>query len=356
MKTNDVMNIPGNLYLEGKPGRTCIVGGQEFLFFSGYNYLGVNEDEEFIALVNEGITKYGWVFPSSRISNTRLALYEECEAMLSAITGTEETVLMPSGYAAGRMSTSYFEGFVLNAPGSHPAILQGKPPGIDFQQWKDWLLNGYVKPKTAVPLVIASDSVSPLTAQINDFSFLSDLPPSSITVIDDSHGIGLIGENGNGISAALPYDGSIEYLLTYSLAKAFGIAGGAVSCTSARAAFFRSLPEYTGITPLSPAQIYAFIKGQLIYQRQREKLRFNINYFKNCISSLTAIRYAEGFPVFVLPPGVDEKQFFHHGILISSFSYPDPAGQKLNRIVLNALHTKDDLEKLANVLRMIYPT
>ena len=88
MKAHDVMNIPGNLYLEGKPGRTCRVDGQEFMFFSGYNYLGVNEDEEFIALVNEGISKYGWVFPSSRISNTRLALYEECEAMLSAITRT----------------------------------------------------------------------------------------------------------------------------------------------------------------------------------------------------------------------------------------------------------------------------
>ena len=38
--------------------------------------------------------------------------------------------------------------------------------------------------------------------------------------------------------------------------------------------------------------------------------------------------------------------FEEKGVIISSFSYPDPAGKKYNRIVLNALHTKDDMDYL----------
>jgi len=340
-----------NLYLDGKPGRTCTVNGQEFLFFSGYNYLGINEDAEFNALIAAGAAKYGWVFPSSRISNTRLAVYEECEALLSSITNTEDTVLLPSGYAAGRMATSYFHTAVHNAPGSHPAILQHRSGDIDFQEWTEWLVNAYVPKGKADPLVLAADAVSPLRATVTDFSFLEQLPGATVMVIDDSHGIGLLGENGRGASSALPVNAGIEYLLTYSLAKAFGISGGAVSCSSARARYFRSLPEYTGVTPVSPAQVYAFVNGQHIYQRKREKLAVNMAYFRSCIKDLPGIRYTEGLPVFILPRAVNEADFYRQGILISSFSYPDPAGQKLNRIVINALHTKNDLDKLAGIIR-----
>ncbi len=61
------------------PGRTCMIDGKEFLFFSGYSYLGMNHVKKFKDFVKEGIDKYGILFPSSRISNTRLKLYEKFE-------------------------------------------------------------------------------------------------------------------------------------------------------------------------------------------------------------------------------------------------------------------------------------
>src|SRR3954453_15264790 len=87
-----------------RPGRTAFVNNEEHLFFSGYSYLGMQYVPEFVALLKEGIDKYGWLFPSSRISNTRLKLYEECEVLLSSVTGTEDTVLVSSGFTAGRMA------------------------------------------------------------------------------------------------------------------------------------------------------------------------------------------------------------------------------------------------------------
>lgn len=338
------------LYLDSKPGRTATVKGKEYIFFSGYNYLGVNADAEFTALVAEGTDKYGWLYPSSRISNTRLAVYEECEALLSKLTGTEDTVLLPSGFAAGRVASSYHKGVVNNAPGSHPAILQHKSKLTDFNDWGNWVLQQSVKTKADAPLIIASDSVNPLTATIHDFSFLKEAKSPVVAVIDDSHGIGIIGDNGKGASALMPANDRLDSLFTYSLSKAYGISGGAISCSTAWAKKFKTVPEYSAVTPLSPAQVFAFNKGQHIYNRQRKKLMDNIVYFETCIKNLAGIQRQPGLPVFILPTFINESLFFDQGILISSFPYPDPKGKTLKRIVLNALHTRADLDRLTLVL------
>lgn len=342
---------PDNLYLDRKPTRTTSVNGKEYLFFSGYNYLGVNADREFIELILEGTDLYGWLYPSSRISNTRLSVYEECEAILSALTGCEDTILLPSGFAAGRVASSYHHTTVHNAPGSHPAILQHKAQLNDFKIWSEQIIE---RSASTGPLIIASDSVNPLTSIINNFNFLEQVDNPITAVIDDSHGIGIIGQNGSGASRSVPQSDQLRYLFTYSLSKAYGISGGAISCSKAEAEKFRHLPEYSGVTPSSPAQVFAFNKGQHIYHRQRQKLMDNIVYFEDRIKNMPGIQHTAGLPMFVLPTDINESVFFDHGILISSFAYPDPKGKTLKRIVLNALHTTDDLDILASVLQKAY--
>jgi 7-keto-8-aminopelargonate synthetase-like enzyme len=336
-----------NLYLDALPGRTARVGGQEFLFFSGYNYLGVSNDREFNTLIREGVSKYGWLFPSSRISNTRLRLYDECEAMLAKLTGCEAAVLLPTGFTAGRVATSLPQD-INNSPASHPAILRHKSDLLTMAEWEQHVLHN--AKGTYEPLIIAGDSVNPLAATINNFSFLKQVECPLTLILDDSHGVGLMGNDGFGTSAAMPESNGLEYIFTYSLSKAFGISGGAVSCPAERAAYYKSLPAYTGSTPISPAQVYAFMQGQHIYARQRERLRQNIAYFAGQINHLSGIHYTAGFPVFVLPAFVNEGDLYNHGIIISSFAYPTPSSPKLNRVVINAEHTQSDLDVLADVL------
>ena len=317
------------------PGRTAFVNGKEYLFFSGYSYLGMQCVREFSALIKEGIDKYGSLFPSSRISNTRLALFEECEALLSSITGCEETVLVSSGFTAGRMVIKKFGDEVINLQPSHPAITAGNtnPPQKDKK-------------------VFAVDAVDPLKAAITDFSFVINDDTSKTIIVDDSHGFGLIGENGEGISAFLPGNDNNKYVLAYSLSKALNIVAGAVSCGKTLADELRSMPEYTASAAPSPALLYAFLKAQHLYAMQRERLKDNIAYFLSLISDLKQIHFHPQLPVFILP-GLDEEKLFEKKIIISSFAYPDPKGKKLQRIVLNALHTSKDLELLAETLKKI---
>src|SRR5207248_3332410 len=97
--------------LDSTPGRICMIKGKEYLFFSGYSYLGMNHIKEFRDLIKECIEQYGALYPSSRISNTRLAIYEEFEHYLSEMTGMEETVSFSSGYLAGETISNLLSSF-----------------------------------------------------------------------------------------------------------------------------------------------------------------------------------------------------------------------------------------------------
>lgn len=333
--------------LEEAPGRTARVAGKEYLFFSGYNYLGMNFVPDFLSLLQQGVEKYGWIFPSSRVSNTQLEIYQECEALLSEITGSEDTVLFPSGFAAGRAALLSAGAPILNAPHAHPAIRADKSSISSFDEWQktfpgDIGNNGYRG--------FASDSVNPLMPAVYDFSFLTRVQKAMVAIIDDSHGIGLTGAGGRGAAVRVPPSPNIEYVFCYSLSKAFGISAGAVSCTAERADILRKLPEYAAVTPPLPAQLHAFIKGQELYQEQRQRLLENVSFFASCIKDIKGISYESEFPVFVLPGSYDENKLSEAGIIISSFAYPDPEGETLKRIVVNALHTKQDLEYTAACL------
>lgn len=339
-------------FLDKSPGRTAKAGGREYLFFSGYNYLGVSDVPAFVQLLQEGMQKYGWLFPSSRISNTRLKLYEEAEALFSEITGVEESVLFSSGFVAGRSALSLLEGEIMSAPDSHPAILHETSFGADRAQWTSFVTD-YAN-SSPTPISITSDSVNPLKPGIYDFGFLQKIRRQVTVLIDDSHGIGVTGKDGAGTASLVPSDTPARLLFSYSLSKAFGIAGGVAGGTKEFAEQLRNTSGYCAATPPLPAQMYAFLRGQEIYSEQRQKLYENVRFFSECIRGIPGILFDFPFPVFVLPPWADAALLQDQGVLISSFAYPDPRGPKLNRIVVNALHVPSDLEYAAESLWKLF--
>ena len=77
------------------------------------------------------------------------------------------------------------------------------------------------------PIVLVSNAVDMLTCQTFDFSWIAKLPHNQdITLlIDDSHGIGVTGENGAGIFKKIKQlaPPNIKIIVIASLAKALGI-------------------------------------------------------------------------------------------------------------------------------------
>jgi 7-keto-8-aminopelargonate synthetase-like enzyme len=256
-------------------------------------------------------------------------LYEECEQLFSSITGSESTVLVSSGFTAGRLAVDKWAGCITNLQPSHPAIRTGNPQRSTG--------------------VYAVDSVNVLTSSITNINSIAPADLNTL-VIDDSHGIGITGKNGNGVSGYIDKRVGVEYVFTFSLSKALGIIAGAINCSKQLADEYRAMPAYTASTAPSPAMLYAFLKGQHIYEEQRAKLMDNIAYFSQLIHGLAGINNHPALPVFVLDGSIDEEVLLNKNIIISSFAYPDPNGKRIQRVVLNALHTRSDLEHLAELL------
>ncbi len=342
--------------LNQSPGRNVVADGKEYLFFSGYSYLGMSHVPAFMQLVKEGMDRFGLLQPSSRISNTQLLVYKSMEEVLSKLLAKPDTVTFGSGYLAGRAITDLLQRHYNNiytAPCSHPAIQCGTQ--LHGNDWK----TSFVHMVNTLPenqFVLCMDGVNAIAGQVANFSFLHEIKPSKkiICVVDDSHGVGVFGAMGCGTIQLIPQLPNVEVVLTYSLSKAFHINGGAVSCSSPIALLLRSAPFYTASTPIAPAMAYAFVNGQYHYHCQQSKLQENITMFTSIINELGAIGHYPHLPIFVLKPHWITAGFDKNNIIISSFAYPTPASKLVNRVVLNALHTRHDLYKLFCTLQQLH--
>lgn len=331
-------------------GRTVTINDKEYLFFSGYDYLGLQQNKAFKQIIQEGIENYGWLFPSSRISNTPFFLYEEFESLLSSITQTKNTISFSSGYLAGNATKQLFtEHTKFIYPTAHPAINHQNLQITNFNTWLTQTIETINTTTFKNKPVIVCDAVSPLTATVYDFNLLKEINKEVIVIIDDSHGIGIIGENGKGISSMVPKNNYLEYVFVYSLSKAFNLNAGAISCTSKETAYIvRKLPEFTASTPIAPYAAYAFMKAQNIYQNSLNSLKQNIAFTIDKLKQPSSVYINPQLPIILLPENLDEDFFKQKDIIISSFSYSTSQGKKINRAVLNALHTENDVEKLIN--------
>ncbi|HEU4555330.1 MAG TPA: hypothetical protein VFS25_20950 [Chitinophaga sp.] len=339
------------------PGRTAVIDGKAHLFFSGFSYLGAHDQPAFREAVATGMGLFGPVFISSRVANVRLGIYEELEHALAVLFRQQSAAAFSSGYLAAQAAIHYAQtrGQVLYAPGTHPALRlhNAVVPFQDRQQWTAQTIE-QVNSHPDHTFVLATDAVNPLTSTIYDFSWLAAIERKVLVVIDDSHGAGILGPEGEGIAHLLPVHAPVHYLITASLAKAYSVEGGLVAGHAADISAMKKLPFFTASTPMMPANAYAFLQCKPLYAAGRKKLQRNIHYLQQLIANIPWVHNPHHLPVFLLQPNAHTPsvaQFLlEHDIIISSFSYPDPNSPAIHRLVLSALHEQPDMEKAALLL------
>ena len=344
------------------PSRTIHLNGEEHLFFSGTSYLGMGHQPDFKAALIEGFNQYGTIFSASRNNNVQLKIYDEAEDFIAQWTGSEAALTVTSGLVAGQLAIqSLVNQKLILAPSAHPAIWQpNTPPQYFFQNYDDFSkkIVGIVEKETS-DIVIAANAIDPLQGESYDFSWIQHLPndkPMTL-LFDDSHGIGITGEDGSGIFKKIKNEiedkANINLIVIASLAKAIGLPGGVILGDKKRIAAIRQNPMFVGASPIVPAYLFAFLQSQKVYTEARAVLQKNLEQFKATLSQIPhlPITYLPKYPVFF----TKQKDLFDfllkHKILISSFSYPKPTDPPITRIVLSALHTEEDIEYLIEKLK-----
>ncbi len=327
--------------------------GKTYSYFGGTNYLGLHHHFRFKKRMLKGVLKYGVHFGASRKSNVGLNIYNKSEKMLAELCGAKMSVTVSSGYLAGQLIASIFESKKYKcyyAPLTHPA-LEGKK----FKKYPDTkslkealVLNLEKKPKKTP--VIFLDTIDFAGLNYPNYEWLSELPlDGCIVVADDSHGIGIT-ENRGGSYAILKALNPKELIVCASLGKGFGIGAGVILGSKKRIESIKKLAFFNGASPASPGQLYTFTKSQEIYDKQYKKLQRNIKYFTKKVKNLATLTNHPGHPAFEFENESLHNALKENEIIVTEFRYPTDSDPLISRIVLNARHSKDDIDKLVAVV------
>lgn len=327
--------------------------GETYLYFGGTNYLGLHHHFRFKRNMLKGVLKYGVHFGASRKSNIGLNIYNKSEKMLASICGAKSSLTVSSGFLAGQLIASLFDSkhySCFYAPKTHPA-LERKKDHL-FQTTED-LINAVRKSLKEDPNttpVIFLDTIEFSGLNYPNYHWLKEIELSScILVADDSHGIGIT-ENRGGSYVILKNFNPKELIVCASLGKGFGIGAGAILGTNKRIEAIKKTSFFNGASPASPGQLYAFSKSQDIYEKQYKKLQKNLKYFNKNIKKLDQLVNHPGHPAFEFENEALNKALKKNRIIVTEFHYPTDQDPLISRIVLNARHTKSDLDSLIQIV------
>ena len=365
------------------PSRTITIDNQEYLWFSGTSYLGMAHHQGFRENFARAVARYGTSWGSSRNNSVRLEIFEKAELALAKFANMPAALTTSSGMWAGQLVTHFLQqqnATFYYAPKTHPALWQSN--SLSLRDWEkglnyaDWakIIAQKIKESEEENMVICSDSVGSPYVEAFDFQWIEDLPRDrNITVVlDASHGLGIslseatpsefefVGLEDLGIEKTKEFDPPIQkipkseeskfrIITTASLNKALAMPGGVIFSDEKTITQIRQTPMFAGASPMMPALLDAFVNSVDFYREQEQKLLENIQYFNRLIPKNTFLSSIENYPAYC----TYQQGFFEYlkenGIMTACFPYPTANDKPVTRLVVSALHTEEDLEKVANL-------
>lgn len=334
------------------PNRVFHTEDEEFLYFGGTNYLGITTLPEFQSILFDSLKKWGTSYGSSRSANIQLDVYKTAEDLLATQIGTEAAVTVSSGMLAGKLALEQLQrttDLVFHFPNTHPALLH--PFSLPLIQNGE--LNPFLLDPTVSRIGIVADAIPSLAVTPIDLSILLDIPEDKeITLIlDESHSIGLLGEQGQGILKQHELPNVHQKIIIASLGKAMGLSGGVIAGSSAFITELKKQQNFVGASGMNPAFLQTFVNAQELYHLQRQQLKENLNYVAAQLIPNTAFTFSKEYPAIYFDNEELLDLLLENKIIPTYFSYPTASG-KLSRIVLTATHTKDDLNKMIHQLNL----
>jgi len=341
-------------YIESFPGREILIQGRRYLYFGGTAYLGLQTDATFQDLFIENIKKYGTNYGASRKSNLRLSIFEKAEQYLARLVGAQDCVTVSSGYLAGQfvaqaMSSKAHRSFY--APNTHSALYPVKTRSYTTFTALNIAVREHLQSKSNITPVIFLDAIDFSGCNYPDFSPLQILPLDKvILVVDDSHGIGIVGEHGGGVYQILNKLSIKELIVCCSLGKGFGVQAGAVFGKKNRIAQLVETAFFGGASPAAPAALATLIEAEDIYSEKRRKLQSHIGRFVDSLKNPKKFSGMACHPAFSFSDVQLTEYLEQQGIILTNFPYPEEHSQLMSRIVVSAHHHEEDIERLSELL------
>ncbi len=334
------------------PNRIFYKNGEEFLYFGGTNYLGVNTLPDFQALLFSGFQKWGSNYGSSRSANIQLEIYKIAEDLLAKQLETEAVVTVSSGMLAGKLVLELLHktnDVIFHFPNTHPALLH--PSSLPLLINKE--LNPVLFTAEFSKIGIVADAIPSLEVTPINLDILKQIPiEKEVTLIlDETYSIGILGEKGQGILNHFELPNIQQKISIASFGKALGLSGGFIAGNLNFITEIKKQQNFIGASGMNPAFLETYVNAQNIYESQRRKLNTNLSIITKILIPNTAFTFASNYPVIYFDNDELLEQLTENNIVPTSFSYPTTSG-KLSRIVISAHHTSEDLHKIIKQLNI----
>ncbi|GAB1103509.1 glycine C-acetyltransferase [Shewanella algae] len=344
------------------------VNEAEVINFCANNYLGLANHPELIKAAQAGLADHGFGMASVRFICGTQDIHKQLEANLSEFLGMEDTILYSSCFDAnaGLFETLLGpEDAIVSDALNHASIIDGvrlckakrfRYANNDMTDLETQLIAA--RDAGARHILIATDGVFSMDGVIANLKGICDLADQygAMVMVDDSHAVGFIGQNGRGTHEYCDVMGRID-IITGTLGKALGGASGGFTAARKEVVDWlrqRSRP-YLFSNSLAPSIVSASIRVlEMLKEGQelREAVWENSRYFREKMAAAGFTLAGADHAIVPVMLG-DAKlasdfanRLLQENIYVIGFSFPVvPKGQARIRTQMSAAHSREQLDK-----------
>ncbi|MFM4941774.1 8-amino-7-oxononanoate synthase [Aeromonas bivalvium] len=344
------------------------VGGRDYLNLSGNDYLGLAEHPAIKAAFKEGIDRYGAGAGASPLVTGYSRAHQQLEETLADWLGVEAVLLFNCGFSANQA--------VLKALlGKEHLLWQDRLNHASLQEMGSQLpcrmrrfghndmeaLERLLEPNRGL---IVSEGVFSMDGDQGPWRELSQLAAQSGNwlMIDDAHGLGVLGPQGRGTLAAQGVAPASVHIQMGTFGKALGVAGAFVGGSRELVEYLVNFARpYVYSTHMPPAQACAVSKSIELVRaadEARAHLAELVTRFRQGARQLGWCLGESDTPIQPLLVGESSaalqlaERLRDRGVWVSAIRPPTvPVGTARLRITLCAAHGEADVDRLLEALR-----
>lgn len=342
--------------------------GQKALNFCANNYLGLANHPDLVETAKQAVVDYGYGMASVRFICGTQTIHRQLEEKITAFLETEDTILYPSCFDAngGLFETILTkEDAVISDQLNHASIIDGvrlckaqryrysNNDMADLEKQLQAADQNGVRFK-----LIVTDGVFSMDGIIANLAEIVRLAEkyNAITMVDDCHATGFIGQNGKGTPEFCDVMGKID-ILTGTLGKALGGASGGY--TSGRKEIVALLKQrsrpYLFSNAVAPMIVAASLKVFELMETShalRDNLTRNAKIFREKMTAAGFDLVPGQHPIIPVMLYEEHKatemacRLLDEGVYVIAFSYPVvPKGQARIRTQMSAAHSPEQVEQ-----------
>jgi len=245
-KVGKMLSIPSPFFRpnDGRDGSRAIIQGKTYINFAWCNYLGLNEHPSVTEAAKAALDRFGTCISASRMVAGEVPLHRTLEKEIAEFCGTEDALLFVSGHAANVstigtiMSDSdlvVHDEFVHNS-----AVVGIQLSGAtsrsfrhnNLDQCEKILRESRGNYQNALILI---EGLYSTEGDVPDLARLVELKEryGAWLMVDDAHGLGVLGERGKGLAEHCGVDPRKIDILMGTLSKTLASCGGYIAGESA---------------------------------------------------------------------------------------------------------------------------